>query len=125
MIKIHLNESTFCRLLENQNKLSFLDFYDEVLKFIRELKKDPINASPSDVLKSYGLTSNELKKKLSDYGVVEKTEDIREPYDETSGKQESRYYVSYKILTKTLKNRLIKLGNDLPFVINSAFSNGK
>lgn len=122
---IHLNESKLDLLFEDNNKMAFNDFYDNVLDFIKKLIKDPINAQPSDLLKSYGLTNAELRKKLSDYGVVEKKEDIREPYDETSGKKESRYYVSYKVLTKTLRNRLIKLGNDLPFVINHGNSENK
>lgn len=121
---IHLNESKL-NLLEDKKKLAFKDFYDEVLDFIKKLLKDPINAKPSELLQSYGLTNSELRKKLSDYGVIEKKEDVREPYDETNGKQESRYYLSYKLITKAFVNKIVKLGKDLPFVINSEHSDAK
>lgn len=92
---VHINESTFNRLLEDNRKPPFQTFYEEVMKFIREMFKDPIGAVPSDLLKSNGLHNGELRKKLYDYGIITKDEDIREPYDERNGYQQSRYYVKY------------------------------
>ena len=96
---VHLNESSFNRVLcEEENKeLPFQTFYEEVLKFIKGLLNDPIGTKPSEILRDYGLHNGMLRKRLLDYGVITKDEDIREPYDETDGNQESRYYVSYKV----------------------------
>ena len=84
---IHINESVFNRLLEDNRKPPFQTFYEEVIKFIKDIFKDPIGAVPSELLKSNGLHNGELRKKLYDYGIITKDEDIREPYDETTGKK--------------------------------------
>jgi hypothetical protein len=95
------------------------------MKFIREMFKDPIGAVPSDLLKSNGLHNGELRKKLYDYGIITKDEDIREPYDERNGYQQSRYYVKYdwtedvrkamkdtKRMNNPLKEKIRKLYNN-------------
>lgn len=94
---VHINESKFNAILEEKKELPFQTFYEEVLKFIKGLLNDPIGTKPSEILKEYGLHNGMLRKKLLDYGIIKKEEDIREPYDETNGNQESRYYVSYKV----------------------------
>ena len=63
-------------------KPPFQTFYEEVVKFIKEMFKDPIGAIPSELLKSIGLHNGELRKKLYDYGIITKDERIDEPYDE-------------------------------------------
>lgn len=111
---IHLNESKFNMLLEEEEReFPFETFYEEALKFIEELLKDPIKAKPSEILNGHGLTNAILRKKLCDYGVITKKEDIREPYDETSGKKTSRYYVSYKVPRKDFKDKLRQLHSEL------------
>lgn len=110
---IHLNEAKFNNILEEKKELPFQTFYEEVLKFIKGLLNDPIGTKPSEILKSYGLHNGILRKKLLDYGVITKDEDIREPYNETDGNQESRYYVSYKVPRENFKDKLRKLHNNL------------
>ena len=110
---IHLNESKFNKILEEKNELPFQTFYEEVLKFIKGLLNDPIGTKPSEILRSHGLHNGILRKKLLDYGVITKDEDIREPYDETDGNQESRYYVSYKVPRENFKDKLRRLHNSL------------
>lgn len=122
---IHINESVFNRLLEDNRKPPFQDFYEEIVKFIKEMFKDPIGAVPSELLKSIGLHNGELRKKLYDYGIITKDEDIREPYDERTGRQQSRYYVKYdwtedvrkamkdtKRMNNPLKEKIRKLYNN-------------
>jgi hypothetical protein len=92
---IHINESVFNRLLEDNRRPPFQDFYDAVISFVYGLLRDPIGTVPNELLKSNGLHNGELRKKLYDYGVITKDEDIREPYDETTGNKQSRYYVTY------------------------------
>ena len=113
---VHLNESSFNRVLtedEEKKELPFQTFYEEVLKFIKGLLNDPIGTKPSEILRDYGLHNGMLRKRLLDYGVITKEEDIREPYDETDGKQESRYYVSYKVPRENFKDKLRKLHSSL------------
>lgn len=124
MIRIHVNESTFNRLLEDNRKPPFQDFYEDVVQFVNDIFKDPINASPSDMLKSLGLQGNELRKKLYDLSIVTKEERIDEPYDETTGKQESRYYVKYSWaddIKKSLKNPT-RMGNPLKEKIRKLYN---
>lgn len=110
---VHLNESKFNAILEEKKGLPFQTFYEEVLKFIKGLLNDPIGTKPSEILRDYGLHNGMLRKKLLDYGVITKEEDIREPYDETDGNQESRYYVSYKVPRENFKDKLRKLHSSL------------
>lgn len=130
---VHINESTFNRLLEDNRKPPFQTFYEEVMKFIREMFKDPIGAVPSDLLKSNGLHNGELRKKLYDYGIITKDEDIREPYDERNGYQQSRYYVKYdwtddvrkamkdtRRMNNPLKEKVRKLYNNY-FGVNESY----
>lgn len=113
---VHINESSFNKLLseeEEKKELPFQTFYEEVLKFIKGLLNDPIGTKPSEVLKDYGLHNGVLRKKLLDYEIITKKEDIREPYDETSGNKTSRYYVSYKVPRENFKDKLRKLHSNL------------
>ena len=92
---IHINEAVFRKLLEDNRRPPFQDFYDAVISFVYGLLRDPIGTVPNELLKSNGLHNGKLRKMLYDYGVITKDEDIREPYDETTGRQQSRYYVTY------------------------------
>jgi hypothetical protein len=92
---IHINESVFNRLLEDNRKPPFQDFYDDIIEFIKGILKDPIGTVPNDRLKSVGLHNGELRKCLYDLSIITKEERIDEPYDETTGNQQSRYYVKY------------------------------
>ena len=119
---VHINESSLNRLLiedEEKKELPFQTFYEEVLKFIKGLLNDPIGTKPSEILRGYGLHNGMLRKKLLDYGVITKEEDIREPYDETDGNQESRYYVSYKVPRENFKDKLRKLHSSLTAIAES------
>ena len=92
---IHINESVFNRLLEDNRRPPFQDFYESVVSFVDGIRRDPIGAVPNDILKGCGLHNGELRKKLYDYGIITKEERIDEPYDETTGRKQSRYYVKY------------------------------
>lgn len=111
---IHINESVFNRLMESRRYMPFETFYEDVKEFIQKLRKDPIGARPSENLVSCGLDNGTLRNMLLDNNILSKKEDIREPYDEVTRKQTSRYYVSYKLLNvETLKGKLRKIHNEL------------
>ena len=119
---IHINESVFNRLLEDNRKPPFQDFYEDIMSFIKGILRDPIGAIPNERLKSLGLHNGELRKRLYDLSIITKEERIDEPYDETTGEQQSRYYVKYgwaddikkalknpKRMDNTLKERIRKI----------------
>lgn len=98
------------RIIKESNEpLTFYKFFNEVKKFISDLLKDPLHARPSDLLKSKGLDNDKLRTKLQDENVVVKKETIKEPRNETNGKVESRYYVSYKVPRKDFKKKLRRM----------------
>ena len=102
------------------------------------MRKDPIGTVPNELLKGCGLHNGELRKKLYDYGIITKDERIDEPYDETTGRQQSRYYVKYdwsERIKKEMKDKnrvgnpmkkafIRKLYND-HFGINEAYHTSK
>ena len=135
---IHINESVFNRLLEDNRRPSFQDYYEDVVAFIKGILRDPIGAIPNERLKACGLHNGELRKRLYDLSIITKEERIDEPYDETTGNQQSRYYVKYgwaddiqkalknpKRMDNPLKERVRKLYNQF-FGITEAYhtSNG-
>ena len=106
---IHINEDRYNEI----KPLPFLDFFNEVLKFVKGLLNDPIGIKPSEVLEKYGLTNGELRKRLLDYGIITKKENITEPFDERNGKMVSKYSVSYRVPKENFKTKIRKLHNDL------------
>lgn len=64
------------------------------------------------MLKKYGFDNGTLRKKLLDYGVITKKENITEPFDETNGKMVSKYSVSYRVPKENFKDKIRKLHND-------------
>ena len=92
-----------------EEEFTFFQFFHQVKKFIERLLNDPINARPSEELVRRGLTNDVLRKTLQNEGVIVKSENIKEPHDETSGKIESRYYLSYKVPRKDFKRKLRRM----------------
>lgn len=124
---IHLNESRFNKLLKEDDfrKPPFQDFYEDVIDFIKGILKDPIGTKPNERLKSIGLNNGTLRKQLYDLSIITKDERIDEPYNEETGKQESRYYVKYgwsDDVKKSLKNPS-RMGNPLKEKIRKLYNN--
>lgn len=113
---VHINESS----LKILKPLPFLPFFKEVLLFVKGLLNDPIGTKPSETLQKYGFNNGTLRKKLLDYGVITKKENISEPFDETNGKMISRYSVSYKVPKENFKDKIRKLHADV-FSLNEAY----
>lgn len=110
---IHINEDKYNEL----KPLPFLDFYNEVVNFVKGLLNDPIGTEPSDVLRKYGFTNGKLRKYLLDYDIITKKENITEPFDERNGKMVSKYSVSYRVPKENFKDKIRKLHNDV-FSVN-------
>ena len=113
-VRIHITESAYRRLFESDDDyVPFLDFYDEVVGFVKGILNDPIGTKASEKLRSWGLDGKRLRKLLADNGIISKTEDIDEPLDETNGKEESRYYVSYEMHTENFKDKIRKIYKEI------------
>lgn len=110
--KVYIKENKISLIKESQEPLPFQTFFEEIVKFIKGLLNDPIQAKPSELLISHGLTNKLLRKELSDKSVVIKTENIDEPIDDTTGKKVSRYYLSYRVPKENFKNKLRQCYNN-------------
>lgn len=104
--RVFIKENKISLLKESQEPLPFQTFFEEIIKFIKGLLNDPIQAKPSEKLISHGLTNKLLRKELTDNSVIKKTENIDEPIDDVTGKKTSRYYLSYKVPKENFKNKL-------------------
>ena len=93
--------------------IPFLSFFKEVVSFIKGLLNDPIGTKPSGLLKKYGLNNGVLRKKLLDFGIITKKENITEPFDETNGKMVSKYSVSYRVPKENFKDKIRKFYKDV------------
>lgn len=110
--KVYIKENKISLIKESQEPLPFQTFFEEIVKFIKGLLNDPIQAKPSELLMSHGLTNKLLRKELADNSVVIKTENIDEPIDDTTGKKVSRYYLSYRVPKENFKNKLRQCYNN-------------
>lgn len=110
--KVYIKENKISLIKESQEPLPFQTFFEEIVKFIKGLLNDPIQAKPSELLISHGLTNKLLRKELADNSVVIKTENIDEPIDDTTGKKVSRYYLSYRVPKENFKNKLRQCYNN-------------
>lgn len=108
MKKVYIDESKIQAIKENEESLPFQTFFEEIVKFIKDLLNDPIYAKPSDILTRHGITNKIARKELTDSSVIIKSENIDEPFDETSGKKVSRYYISYKVPKENFKDKIRK-----------------
>ena len=106
---IYINESQVQVLHEAANEFTFFSFFTEIKGFIKQLLSDPINARPSQILTSHGVTDKMLRQELINRGVVVRSEKIDEPYDEVQGKTISKYHLSYKVPKKDFKRKLRRM----------------
>ena len=75
MRKVYLKESSI-EMLASKKPLTFLKFYNELIKFIRGLLNNPIDTRPSEILVSNGFPNGKLRHLLVQFGIVKKSEDI-------------------------------------------------
>lgn len=108
MKKVYLKESSV-EMLASKKPLTFLKFYNELIKFIRGLLNNPIDTRPSELLVSNGFPNGKLRHLLVQFGIVKKSEDIDEPINDESGKKESMYHLSYKVPKENFKDKIRKL----------------
>lgn len=109
MRKVYINEDKMKLIAESEEEYTFFQFFNDMKSFIKDLLNDPIHARPNERLKQHGISNDEARTKLQDGGIIIKTEKIDEPFDEATGKQTSRYYLSYKVPKKDFKKKMRRL----------------
>ena len=107
-MKVVLKEEKLLLLKESNDEVTFYKFFTEVKNFLKKLLVDPINAEPSDFIKSHGITKNDLLNKMLDKDIINKKENIDEPSD-ADGKMKSRHYLQYSIPKKNFEEKMRKL----------------
>jgi hypothetical protein len=109
MKKVFINENKIDVIMESEEEYTFFQFFNDIKSFMKDLLNDPIHARPNERLKQHGISNDVARTKLQDDGIIIKSEKIDEPFDETTGKQTSRYYLSYKIPKKDFKKKIRRL----------------
>lgn len=109
MKKVFINEDKMNVIMESEEEYTFFQFFNDIKSFMKDLLNDPIHARPNERLKQHGISNDVARTKLQDDGIIVKTEKIDEPFDEATGKQTSRYYLSYKIPKKDFKKKVRRL----------------
>jgi hypothetical protein len=102
-----LDEDTIKRIVEEYQMTEY-KFYSYIKKFLHDLLVDPVNAKPSDVLSSNGLTRYRLIHYLVNYGIVEKDEKLVDS-DENGEPKNVTMKVRYKVPKKNFDRKLKRL----------------
>lgn len=108
MKKIILSENKLLILKESEEEVTFYKFFTEVKNFIQGLLDDPINASPSDFLRTHGIGKNDLLNKMLERDIIKKKENIDEPTD-ADGKMKSMHHLEYKVPKKNFERKMHRL----------------
>lgn len=112
MKTIYLKEGQL-QVLQNQKKeVTFYEFVIAVKSFLKDLLKKPSDAKPCDLFARNNITKQELLSKMSDLGLVKKSERIDEvPIEET--KKVAKRYATYKVPKARFTEKLKELYKDL------------
>lgn len=122
MRKIFITEDKIMVISESEEEYTFFQFFNDIKSFLKDLLNDPIHARPNKRLVMHGISNDVARNKIQDYGIAIKSEKINEPFDEATGKQVSRYYVSYKIPRKDFKKKIRRLYQSLSNVIGESYN---
>ena len=97
---IYISEA---QLRELKQQVTFFEFKNKLISFLKELLQDPINASMDEFFRNNGISRSLLLKTLIKRNIIERSEDI----DEVDGK--SIYRVQYKIPKANFKTKIKRL----------------
>ena len=113
MKKIYITESQLQTLIEKKEEVLFQEFIIGVKSFLKDLLKNPGQAKLSDLFSRNNITKKDLLNKMSDLGLIKKTERIDEvPIEETSKKVAKRF-ISYKVPKARFQDKMKQLYKEL------------
>ena len=88
------------QLKELKEQVTFFQFKNKLISFLKELLRDPINANLDPFFKNNGISRNTLMKILLKKNIIER----KEKFDEVDGK--SVYHLQYKIPKANFKTKV-------------------
>lgn len=97
---IYITES---QLNELKQQVTFFEFKNKLINFLKELLQDPINATMDEFFRTNGISRSLLIKTLINRNIIERHEDV----NEVDGK--SVYTVQYKIPKANFKTKVKRL----------------
>lgn len=97
---IYITES---QLNELKEQVTFFEFKNKLIDFLKQLLDDPINATMDEFFRTNGISRNFLIKMLIKRDIIERNES----FDEVDGK--SVYHVQYKVPKANFKTKIKRL----------------
>lgn len=97
---IYITES---QLYELKQQVTFFEFKNKVISFLKQLLTDPINATFDSFFRDNGISRSTMMKMLLKKGIIEKKEKV----DEVDGK--SVYHIQYKVPRANFKTKIKRL----------------
>lgn len=96
------------RMINEELELTEYKFYNNVKKFLSDLLADPVNARPTDMLLSNGLTRSKLLRYLMSVGLLERDEKLSDT-DEFGQPKNVTMMVKFRVPKKNFDRKLRKL----------------
>lgn len=112
MKTVYLTEKQIRLLQEKKEEITFYEFVIGIKSFLKDLLKKPADATPSDLFTRNHISKKELLNKMTDLGLIKRTDRIDEvPIEED--KQVAKRYVTYKVPKSRFKEKVKELYKDL------------
>ncbi len=109
MKNIYITENQLKKLYEQENEeVTFYEFFVNVKKYLKDLLTKPADAEPSSIL-TRNVSKNELLKKMTDLGIIKKSEKIDEVPVEEDTKKVAKHFVQYKVPKRNFEEKVKEL----------------
>lgn len=113
MKNIYITENQLKKIFEQKNEeVTFYEFFVNVKKFLKDLLTKPSDAEPSSIL-TRNISKNELLQKMSDLGIIKKSEKIDEVTVEEGTKKVAKHFVQYKVPKRNFEEKVKELYKDI------------
>lgn len=108
MKNIYITENQFHILTEKENEeVTFYEFFVNIKKYLKDLLTKPADAEPNQKL-LHKIDKSELLKKMTDLGIIKKSEKIDEVLVDES-KKVAKHYVQYKVPKRNFEEKVKEL----------------
>ena len=113
MKNIYITKQQLSFLSENEKKeITFYEFFVSVKKFLKDLLQNPNDVKLDSNLQRYA-SKNELLDKMTDLGIIKKTEKIDEVFSDAKQKKIARHLVQYKVPKRNFNEKVQELYKDV------------
>lgn len=109
MKNIYITENQLKKIYGQENEeVTFYEFFVNVKKYLKDLLTKPADAEPSSIL-TRNVSKNELLKKMTDLGIIKKSEKIDEVPVEEDTKKVAKHFVQYKVPKRNFEEKVKEL----------------